>query len=123
VNLRHGFCIATGLAMICEFHSISLCLFSAAFSLLWLNLASLSPQKSIYLLPISILCCEYFIGSTWSYLRGPMLIFVLKYLSILLSQDYELDLDDTNQVLEILGYFYHPATLMFGPWIPLSRIL
>ena len=103
------------------YHSVGLCLFSLAFVLIWLNLSAVLPKwYSAVLLPVFVLLCEMWIGNAWSYLRGPMLIFILKYLSLILSNDFQLNLENVDEVVQVLGYFFHPATLIFGPWIPLS---
>ena len=124
VRICHLFSLASGLVVLAQFHSVGLCLFSLAFCLFWLNVAVVAPKMATaYALPAAVLVAEFYIGPAWSVLRGPMLVFILKFLSLILSTDFALNLDNPDEVFQVLGYFYHPATLIFGPWIPLLRLL
>jgi len=85
----------------------------------WVNISSaISKKYVVVLLPVSALLGELFIGEAWSGLRGPMLIFLLKFLSVVLTDDLKIELNDMEQVASVMGYYFHPATMLLGPWIP-----
>ena len=52
-------------------------------------------------------------------MRGSSLIVACKALSLFLSPSHVamLERDDTESVIAILGYLFHPGTVVFGPWV------
>ena len=50
------------------------------------------------------------------------LVMACKLLSLLLNDNYRtmIDIDDTETIFAVLGYLFHPTTLLYGPWIPFS---
>ena len=58
-------------------------------------------------------------------MRGLSLIMGCKLLSLLLNDDYRalIDIDDTVTIFSILGYLFHPSTILFGPWISFSNYI
>ena len=64
---------------------------------------------------INIIC-----NSVWMHVRGSALILSCKLLSLFLNEEYAqlLDTEDTETTFAILGYLFHPTTVIFGPWLP-----
>ena len=58
-------------------------------------------------------------------MRGSSLIVSCKLLSLFLNSNHlsMLERDDTETVLSILGYLFHPGTVVFGPWISFDAYL
>lgn len=58
----------------------------------------------------------------WMGVRGMSLVMACKLLSLLLNDNYRtmIDIDDTETIFAVLGYLFHPTTLLYGPWIPFS---
>ena len=56
----------------------------------------------------------------WMHVRGSALILSCKLLSLFLNEEYAqlLDTEDTETTFAILGYLFHPTTVIFGPWLP-----
>ena len=52
-------------------------------------------------------------------MRGSALIMACKILSLFLSPAnlVLLETDDTETIFSILGYLFHPGTIVFGPWV------
>ena len=52
-------------------------------------------------------------------IRGTALVMACKLISLFLNpaNAEHIDRDDTEAILAILGYLFHPGTLIFGPWV------
>ena len=119
IPIRHTMSFISGFLLIVKFHTVALGIFALSFVMFWVNMASaISKKYLVVLLPASALVAELFIGENWGALRGPMLVFLLKFLSVALTDDLKFDLNDMEQVASLMGYYFHPATMLLGPWIP-----
>ena len=119
IPIRHTMSFISGFLLLVKFHTVALAVFALSFVMLWVNINSaLSRKYVVVLLPASALLGELFIGDAWSGLRGPMLVFLLKFLSVVLTDDLKIDLNDMEQFASLMGYYFHPATMLLGPWIP-----
>ena len=124
IPIRHAMSFISGFLLIVKFHTVALAVFALSFVMFWVNISSaLSKKYVVVLLPASALLGELFIGDAWSGLRGPMLVFLLKFLSVVLTDDLKIDLNDMEQVASVMGYYFHPATMLLGPWIPFRYFL
>ncbi|CAG5083682.1 Oidioi.mRNA.OKI2018_I69.PAR.g10435.t1.cds [Oikopleura dioica] len=121
IPIRHTMSFISGFMLLVKFHTVALGVFALSFVMFWINIASaISKKYLVILLPASALVAELFTGESWGGLRGPMLVFLLKFLSVVLTEDLTVDLNDMSQVMSLMGYYFHPATMLLGPWIPFS---
>ena len=81
-----------------------------------------APQFRYWLFQVKALCSTINIicNSVWMHVRGSALILSCKLLSLFLNEEYAqlLDTEDTETTFAILGYLFHPTTVIFGPWLP-----
>lgn len=124
IPVRHAISFLSGLMILIRFQTFGLCLFALSFVLVWMNIAAILHRRYICIsLPLVVLAAEVCVGEAWGGIRGPMLVFLLKFLSVVMTEGFNLDLDDLSHVVSLLGYLFHPATMLLGPWIPYSMYL
>lgn len=72
------------------------------------------------LIVVLVLCQYYFLDSEcWMEIRGPMMIFSMKLISI--SDDMQKFQMSIPTFTSYFGYIFSGANIMFGPWIPFSE--
>lgn len=118
---RHALSLVSGVLVISKLHSFTLAAFALLFALIFINFSAYVNNLQIAIaLPITLLAFEWMFSDVWMHVRGSALILSCKLLSLFLNEENAqlLDTEDTETTFAILGYLFHPTTVIFGPWLP-----
>ncbi|KAJ8980574.1 hypothetical protein NQ317_018701 [Molorchus minor] len=76
-----------------------------------------------YQLVTSLVLCEYFLleEEIWMEIRGIIMIFVMKIIS--LAEDIDREITDFPTVFQYFGYTFSGCNIMFGPWISFQEYI
>jgi len=119
-SMGHGFSFITGFLILTLFHSFMTASAMLLVMLMLINLAMfVNTSALVILVPSLLLILELNMADEWTPMRGSSLIVACKALTLFLSPSHVamLERDDTESVIAILGYLFHPGTVVFGPWV------